>query len=555
MPKRLGWIMLVAVGFTLSAYGAQVEVNSVTGKEDGTSPFKYLADAVEFLRGDPFAEDNTITITNDGPHFLDETLKIDVQVKIQAAPGVKPVIVGFFSQAADMILDPFLYVQISDGGGNFLIQIVPQEYSTVELDGLTIIPMADETEHQQFRQTAVIFGSVDYFGNKSTPGAKLIIRNCTITSNDGQNRPSPVTGTAAPLPTDTVFGGAGLELGASGFSALDDNLEPVPDADLEAYNVLVENCLITHCWIYGINIAAEKVVIKDTDILYNGMRGIQNIHGENDAWQSIRITGSPGDPAVFKGNGYVFAADGLFPGFQPFITGTAMRMFGNQVIDFAWLDIVENHDNVPLDISSDNDTRGANIRSLDHVLIANNKGSSLFTTRDGGPTFTTGLAHIPLTISNCTFIGTGQSTPSTGGKSGSIFFYAGVAPVTITNSILGGPNYTGIVLGAEDQSGGDSGIPENITPAGVTIEYSALVDEGPFALGAKTALGARRTAGEIIQTHVIGADPQFASTASSGPDSFVVRNPAYQNAGPGGTFLTGARPPVPPTAVQEWSLY
>ncbi|MFB3786605.1 MAG: hypothetical protein ACE15F_09560 [bacterium] len=555
MFKRSGWVVLLLACMTLSTYGAKIEVNSVTGKEDGTSPFKTLAGAVEFLRADPMAADNEILIKDNGPHFLEETLKVDVQVKIHAAPGIQPVIVGFFSEAPDKILDPFLYVQISDGGGNFLINIVPQPYSTVELDGLTIIPEADNTYHQQYRQTAIVFHGVDYYGNQSVAGAKLIVRNCTVTSNDGQNHPSPVTGSAPPLAADTQFGGAALELGASGFSALDENLNPIPDADLEAYNVLVENCLFTQCWVYGINIAAEKVVIKDTNILYNGMRGIQNIHGEGEAWQSILITGSPDKPAVIKGNGYVFAADGTNPNsVQAFNTGTAIRMFGNQVIDFAWLDIVENHDNVPIDLSSDNDTKGANIRSMDHVLIANNKGGSLFTTRDGGPTFATGLAHIPLTISNCTFIGTGDSTPSTGGKSGSIFFYAGVAPVTITNSILGGPNYTGVVLGAEDQSGGDSGIPENIAPAGVKIENSALVGEGPLALGAKTALGAGRTADEITQSNVIAADPQFTSTASSGAGSFVVQNPAYQTAGPNGAFLTGARP-VTPTAVHEWSVY
>ena len=145
-----------------------------------------------------------------------------------------------------------------------------------------------------------------------------------------------------------------------GISALDENLNLIPDADLEAYNV-VENCLFTQCWVYGST--SRRKVVKGYEYPVQRHAGIQ-IHGEGEAWQSILIT-TPGKPAVIKGNGYVFAADGTNPNsVQPFNTGTAIRMFGNQVIDFAWLDIVENHDNVPIDLSSDNDTKGANIRSL-----------------------------------------------------------------------------------------------------------------------------------------------------------------------------------------------
>ncbi len=556
MNNRGTLLLILALLMCSSVYAVQVEVNSISGIDDGTSPFQTLAAAIEALRVDPSAEDNEIVITDNGPHYLDETLTIDVQVKITAASGISPVIVGPFSSASDMITDPFLYVTVSENGGNFAIKITPISYTTVELTGLTIIPMIDETWKQQPRQTAILYGSVDYIGHQDAAGAKLILDHCTITSNNGKDQPSSNTGIGVPLATDTMFGAAGVELGASGYSGLDpeNNFQDLTGFDLEAYDVTIENCLINHCWIYGIGISAEKVTIRDTDILYNGMRGIQNIHYENEFWQSILITGSEGDPARIQGNGYVFAADGSKPGTQAFVTGTAIRMFGNQVIDFAWLDIVDNYDNVPIDISSDNSTNGANIRSMDHVLVANNGGSSLFTSRSDGPTFSTGLAGIPLTISNCTFIGSKGSSPSTGSKSGSIFFYAGSAPVTLSNSIFGGGHYTGIVLGAEDLSGGTASAPEDYTAGQITLNHCALIEEGTFTLGATTALGKGRTADEIILNKITTQDPQFVSTDSTAENSFVVTNSAYQNAGSDGGYLTGARP-QPSTSIHEWSLY
>lgn len=555
MKKSLGFGLVLLGLLSIPVFAAKVEVNSKTGTDGGSSPFQTLAAAIDALRADPAAE-NEILITDDGPHFLDETLKIDVQVKIAAASGIQPIIVAPFSEASSIITDPFLYVQITDGGGVSAISITPVPYTTVELDGLTIIPLADENLKQQPRQTAIIYSGVDFIGHQAAAGAKFIMKDCIITSNNGHNVPSSNTGIGAPLSTDTVFGGAGLELGASGFSALDpeNGFQEFTGADLEAYDILVEDCLINHCWVYGINISAEKVTIKNTDIMYNGMRGIQNIHFENDFWQSVLIAGSPEKPAKIRGNGYVFAADGSKPGTQAFCTGTAIRMFGNQVIDFAWLDIVDNFDNVPIDISSDNSTNGANIRSMDHVLIANNGGSSLITTRSDGPTFATGLAGIPLTISNCTFIGTKGSAPSTGSKSGSILFYAGTAPVTISNSILGGNKYTGIVLGAEDLSGGTAAAPADITQGNVTVEYSALIGDGPFKLGAQSALGSGRKADEIILKNVIAADPQFAAVESTSANSFVATNSAFKTAGPNGVYLTGARP-APSTSVSNWPLY
>lgn len=556
MKKKFGFWLFIIFLLSAPAFAAKVEVNTKTGNENGPSPFKTLAAAVDALRADPSAEDNEITITDEGPHYLDETLKIDVQVKIHGASGVAPILVGPFGTANDIITDPFLYVTVSESGGTFAIIVSPISYTTVELDGLTIIPLADENLKQQPRQSAILYGEVDYIGHQKAAGAKFVLKNCTITSNNGKDKPSSNTGKGSPLSTDTVFGAAGVELGASGYPGLDpaNNYQALTGDNLEACDVLIENCLINHCWIYGIGIAAEKVTVKNTDIMYNGMRGVQNIHFENEFWQSILITGSSDKPAKIKGNGYVFAADGAKPGTQAFCTGTAIRMFGNQVIDFAWLDIVDNYNNVPIDISSDNSTNGANIRSMDHVLLANNGGASLFTTRSDGPTFSTGLARIPLAITNCTFVGNKGNAPSTGGKSGSLFFYAGSAPVTIADSILGGGKYAGIVLGAEDLSGGTAEAPADVTQGNVTVSNSALIGEGAFALGAQSALGKGRTASEIILNQVITTDPQFASTESEGTNSYMVMNSAYKMAGSNSAFLAGARP-APSTSVAEWPLY
>ena len=557
MRKRL-WLGLLWVScFSIMTEAAKVEVNSKTGDDNTGTPYQTIEAAIDALRGDPMAEDNEILIMDIGPHYLSTTVKVDVQVKILAGVGVKPIIVAPPATATEIIEDPFLYVTVSEKNGNFAFQIFPPSYSTVEFNGLTFIPLREETLKQQPRQSAVLLGDVDYTGSQKIAGVKFSMRNCVITSNDGNDSPSPNTGIGVPLPTDTVFGGGGLELGASGYPGLDpqNNYQPLTGDKLEAYDVLVENCLITHCWVYGINISSEKVTVKDTDIMYNGMRGIQNIHFQNDGWQSILITGSPGHPAVLKGNGYIFAADGKNPGNAAFTTGTAIRMFGNQVIDFAWLDIVENFDNVPIDISSDNDTNGANIRSMDHVLIANNGGSALITSRSDGPTFSTGLAHIPLAISNCTFIGNKGAAPSTGQKNGSIFFYAGSAPVLFTNCILGGGKYTGIVLGAGDTTGGASApdLPSDIKQAGITVSNCAFIGEGFYKLGSQSAAGKGRKADEIKFSQIITADPQFASIIPTESNAYMVTNSAYQKAGPSGSFLSGARNVSTPVA--DWSLF
>jgi len=103
MGKRLGfWLILFGL-LSVPAFAANVEVNSKTGTDHGASPFKTLAAAIDALRADAVAE-NEILITDEGPHYLEETLKIDVQVKISAASGVKPIIVGPFSSASDILL-------------------------------------------------------------------------------------------------------------------------------------------------------------------------------------------------------------------------------------------------------------------------------------------------------------------------------------------------------------------------------------------------------------------------------------------------------------------
>ena len=89
-----------------------------------------------------------------------------------------------------------------------------------------------------------------------------------------------------------------------------------------------------------------------------------------------------------------------------------------------------------------------------------------------------------------------------------------------------------------------------IKPAGITtfptissqpeeIENSALVGEGPFALGAKTALGAGRTADEVTQTNVTPRIP-IRLDRVVGTGRLRSRNAAYKTAGPGGAFLTYA---------------
>lgn len=138
-----------------------------------------------------------------------------------------------------------------------------------------------------------------------------------------------------------------------------------------------------------------------------------------------------------------------------------------------------------------------------------------------------------MTVSNVTFFN--LASAGAGSPLSLTQYGEGTGSLAITDCIFSG---SGTALSGTSAAGG------------TTVDYSALVQEGPNAL---TAVDDGSVVYTATNTTIL--DPMYISTDINTADAFDVDNASYGGAGSAGSNLAGGADYVGSVPVSEWSLY
>jgi len=509
---RLG-LATVLMSTLSGAYAVDVVVNSTLPEVAGSS-YQTLNGALNYVKTQ--AEPRTVRITGGGPY--NESPAINYSVSI-LGDGVKPVLTVPGVSGAPSSLNGFgvAFYTNSEFAG-------PQ---TFRLENITIIPAVGSVVTRGIRSN----------NNNNTDGLNqelmtVELVDVLIAPNNGSNQPVSTTGLApASLAGATTF--------------TDDGMFYAGYVD-----VACTGTVVTH--MQGSAISPDGIVFfpdvtghnlhlgPGCVFSYNKRMGVQLAQDGID----FDMVGTEANPVVIKGN---FSNN----------TGTrnpAIAIFGdddsNPEVAFDWQHAIftENLSSVigpwAVDLG-----QSAPALTGDHLAFVNNGECTINLTDD---------LLLPFTFTNSTWVGNGGATPSGVNQSfiRPIMQFSesaagvSVGSVTFTNCVVAGNGTAG------DPAVGDNLIAVNTTALPINFVNSALPTAGPYALGSgKFDLGTGALA--PTETAVKSEDPEFVLVSANfaDPNFLDVDQSTYDNAGPGGSDLSGYGDYVGGSDVNNWSMY
>lgn len=475
LSTKFGWFSVLfgtAMCLNSSSFALDVTVNSEGGADVTT-----ITEALDQIRANPDATMNTITITGGGPY--EEPIVIDVPLTLVGADPVdRPIIVvminnggvegrendGIINSAAvDMVFENLIFI--------------PSSFDWPTDDGFDLRPLSEEDDFD------------------------ITLRNCLITTNDGNN--APITLTGETFEEDALFNGFSFQ--DDGFQVLS-TFAGIPSGTVD---VLIEDVVVTHIAFDAALDATGQdsfilggenttVTVRNTRVSYGDRWGMQLLSSV-----TVNIEGTEEEPVIIQGMG-----------------SAGLLCFGG-THNWDYLHLIEN----PLGARIDADFGVEN--NISNALIYGNTelGLGYFFNPDEGiernytitdSTFYNNLEHIAFRLSDD---------------------MSGVN-LAISDTVVAGPEQDAFIVSALSED-----------PAVTQIFANVDISD----TGISTFFGDRLET--ITETNVITDDPEFASTDPADPGFLVVTSPAYATAGSGGTPLGGYFPYGGDTNVTEWMMY
>jgi hypothetical protein len=439
----------MAITLTGLAPAITVEVDPVSGTDNGSTPFATLAAALTAVAGADAGAD-TVNLRTTGVHGITGALAINVA----AADGNLTIQTDAGDSGAAVI-------RLGGGG--------PPQIS-INVDGGNVLDVNNVAIIGGTGAGAVGADGIQVFNASATGTATVNMTDVTLAANDGTDNPVPFD-----TNRDDVVGASWPG---------DDWLDYFEDTAGVLANVKISHCTDEGLILRGINPTgvngADVVMTGDSVVSFCGGRAFQTAFGTTAiSGPTLTVMGSSAERVrVYNNN--IEQLEGCFTLFD-----------GNGVLE--WVDIV---DNQSLGIRVDTDTLFS--FSADHLRASGNaEDNALFTATSGAIGFAFAGANLTAaTITNSTFHDQQGLFNSIDIRNDT----TNATTIDFTDCIFSG------------SSGGEQGDLINIgtgSTAVVNLTNCALVQTSPFALGSGVYADLMPTS----ETNSTSVSPLYQSTS------------------------------------------